>query len=419
MNQTLRDAFARQLDDAGRLDVDIEALIDQGETRLRHRRLAVVVGAAAAVVLVLATIAGVTGSHLVGRGDGPVDHPPTPVPTPSPTRPIVYSDTQFDPGSGLDNRSGDSIHVGNRLVNTGSSFIHMDVTDDGAVYATGGYTDEGRVWFTDGGTPVQIGSHACAAPHGAANTVVTGNSGSLAAWFDCTRTQDPALVVYDTGPGHEVVREQVSQCGARYATCYADAIIGDHVYFTWTHYPHGGHVVVTPLEFDMATGRISKVKLAKGAGDALFPDTYDGEPQAYLDDIRSNPRGLVIGDSWETGTRTPFGLGFSVVGKRLVPDSNLPAEPRTSAFDTAIHRPVHLHLPAGYHGAVDFGIFAWLDDDTVALIGPTGWGGETFGGQLEPGYGDILTCHLSDGHCDLAAPGHGPVRLAAGSAVPG
>jgi len=404
MNQPLREAFARQLDDAGRLDVDLDALIDQGETRLRRRRLAAVLGAAAAVILVLAAIAGVTGSQLAGRGNGPVDHPPTPVPTPNPTRPVVYSDTRFDPGGG---QSGDSIHVGDRLADTGSSWIHMDVTDDGVVYATGGYSDDGRIWFTDGGTPVQIGSHACTAAHGAGNTVVTGNSGSLAAWVDCTRTQDPVLVVYHTSTGR-VVREQVTKCRVGYEGCSVDAIVGDHVYFTWTH---GGHWVQSPLVFDIATGRVSKAKPAKGAGDAIFPDTYDGESQAYLDDIRSHPRGLVVGDSWETGTPTPYGLGFSVVGKRLVPDSNLPAEPRTSAFDTATHRPVRLHLPAGYHGAVDFGIFEWLDDDTVALIGPTGWGGEAFGGQLEPGYGDILTCHLSDGHCDLAAPDTGRYAL--------
>lgn len=38
MNQTLRDAFARQIHDAGRVDVDIEALIDRGETRLPRAR---------------------------------------------------------------------------------------------------------------------------------------------------------------------------------------------------------------------------------------------------------------------------------------------------------------------------------------------------------------------------------------------
>ena len=387
MNQTLRDAFARQLDDAGRVDVDIEALIDRGETRLRRRRLAVVVGAAAAVVLVLAAIAGVTGSHLVGRGDRPVDHPPTPVPTPAPTRPIVYSD--YD-AHGPDNHLG-TIHVGDRAVEISSGFIHMDVTDDGVVYTTGGYLDDGRVWFTDGSRPEQIGSHACAAPHGYGNTVVTADSGSLAAWVDCTPGQDLALVVYDTGTGRQIVREPVTRCRARYAMCYVDAIIADHVYLT--------RYVGTPLEFDMTTGRLT-------------------EDRSYAQDIRDNPRGLVIGDSWQTGRPTDaIGQPFWVSGSRLVPVDKLEARNPVpaEAFDTLTQRPVRLHLPPGYKadhdelGRGDFWLFEYLDDDTVALVG---W-------DEAPGYGDILTCRLSNGRCELAVPGHGPGRVTANSGLPG
>ena len=53
-----------------------------------------------------------------------------------------------------------------------------------------------------------------------------------------------------------------------------------------------------------------------------------------------------------------------------------------------------------------FSVFEWLNDDTLAMIGPTGWDDAT-------GYGDILTCRLSDGHCDLTALGRGPVRVEA------
>jgi len=52
----------------------------------------------------------------------------------------------------------------------------------------------------------------------------------------------------------------------------------------------------------------------------------------------------------------------------------------------------------------------WLDDDTVALA----QGGITF-------VGDIITCHLSDGRCDLAVkePPHTRHRIAPGMALPG
>ncbi len=380
MNQTLRDAFARQMDDAGRLDVDAQALIDRGETRLRHRRLAAVLGAAAAVVLVIAAIVGVTDSHLLGRGDGPVDRPP--VPTPNSTRQIVYSD--YD-AHGPDDRPG-TIHFGDRVVAISSGFIHMDVTDDAVVYATGGYLDDGRVWFTDGGRPEQIGSNACAAPHGYGDTVVTGNAGALVAWFDCTREHVAELVVYDTGSGREVVRRQVAGCGSS-NQCNPGAIIGDRVYFD------------RGLSFDLATGRVAA-------------------DRSYAQDIRNNPRGLVIGDSWQTGRPTDaIGQPFWVDGSRLVPVDKLWAsEPvPAAAFDTLTQRPVRLHLPRGYQadhdelGRGDFWLFEWLDDDTVALVG---W-------DDAPGYGDILTCRLSNGRCELAVPGHGPGRVVANSDLPG
>jgi len=379
MNQTLRDAFARQLDEAGRLDVDIPALVDRGEARLRRRRLAALLGATAAVILVIAI--GIAAQNDTGTPrPGPVDGPPQRDETPS-TRQLVYSDVHSVPGR-PDSLLGDPIHVGDRVVKTGSGWIHMDVTDDGVVYSTGGYTDDGRVWFTDGGTPEQIGSHACVQLHGWPRTVVTGNSGSLAAWFDCTRDHHAELVVFDTGSGREVVRRQVPRCSnasAWYGPCLPAAIIGDRVY------------------------------LSQGDGDPAYI-TQDGvllssggeaAARALAQDIRNNPRGLVIGDSWETGTPTLFGE-FAVVGRRLVPSGD---GPPTSVFDTATRQPVRLHLPSGYEsdpdrlGGVVFGIFEWLDDDTVALRG---------GGRQG---GDILTCRLSSGRCELAVPGPGYERV--------
>ena len=77
-----------------------------------------------------------------------------------------------------------------------------------------------------------------------------------------------------------------------------------------------------------------------------------------------------------------------------------------------------MHLPRGYpahHDALgrgDFSLFEWIDDNTVALVGPSGW-------DDTPGYGDILTCRLSDGNCELAVPGDGPVRVVPEIGLPG
>ena len=126
------------------------------------------------------------------------------------------------------------------------------------------------------------------------------------------------------------------------------------------------------------------------------------------------------------------GAAFHVVGSRLVPvifDSVSDKFVRTRAFDAATGQPVRLRLPTGYRpdpaagfyvhrdsnsqaleGFDRFTVFEWLDDDTVAL------------GQGEINWvGDLITCHLSDGRCDLAvkAPAHGRPRIAPGLGLPG
>ena len=384
---TLYDVFARRADDADPTDLDVEALIGLGERRLRRRRLAAVLGSATAVVAVVAIAVGIALNGPNPRGQGPVDRPPSHREETAPVRHIVYSDTTEN----ADGLGHTTVHYGSRVVDADIGFTFLDVTDDGFVYLVGNH-----LWFSDGGTPERIASHVCAdAPAFPGVQVRTPHAGSLVAWFDCSGPAHAALVVFDTGLGREVVRQELGRCSldGAWAGCGLDAVIGDHVYFTRGHYPHGGRIVRDPLVYDLTTHRVS-------AG------------SSYLDDVRSHPRGAVVGDSWESGTPTDS-LGFSVVGRRLVPEAPEGTAPgRTSAFDTATGRALHLRLPAGYRGARGFTTFEWLDDDTVALMGPTGWGDE-------PGYGDILRCRLSDGRCALAVRGHGPVRVAANGGLPG
>jgi hypothetical protein len=181
------------------------------------------------------------------------------------------------------------------------------------------------------------------------------------------------------------VRRQIARCGPS-NPCYPEAIVGDRVYFT-----RGS--------LDVSTGQESARRL-------------------YGQDVRNQPRGLVIGDSWQTGRPTDaIGQPFWVDGSRLVPVDKLWAsEPEpAAAFDNLTQRPVRLRLPDGYRaehdelGRGDFWLFEWLDDDTVALVG---W-------DSAPRYGDIMTCRLSTGNCDLTVPGHGPGRVVANTGLPG
>ena len=347
MNQTLRDAFARELDDAGRIDVDVQALVDKGETRLRRRRLTAVLGAAAAVIVALAVVV----AALNGTGTprpAPIDRPSPQEGTAS-TRQVGYSDDKI----GV---KGDTVHFGDRVVKTGNDYVHLDVTDDGLLY-----TDRGGVWFSDGGTPVQVGSHLYASRNGelghfANRAVMVGNSGSMAAWFDYTPPARPNLVVFDTSSRQEVGRLPVPFCKGG---CELVDVTSEYVYFD------RGDYVGWPrpdYRFDLKTNRLRGTT-----------------PQEYTEDLRSQPRGVVLGDDWQSGTpitgdERPFAEGrlvFAVVGSRLVPVvSANDGELVTSAFDTATRPVLHLRLPAGYHvePTDSFGIFEWLDDDTVALF---------------------------------------------------
>ena len=379
MNTTLREALAGRIEDAGFPGVDVADLIGLGEQRLRRRRLVAVLGGAAAVVVVLALALGAALNSPVKRSHEPVDHP-----TPSPTeqhdqaiRKIVYSDTE------LFSHTTGSVHFGVRVVDTGDGFVHMDVTDTGFVYTT-----RGGAWFSDGGTPEQIGSHLCGTgPEGefgnfANRAVMSANTGSLAAWFECTRGAPATLVVYDTASRRTLARQQLAVCGTApfgAASCELFGLTRGQVYFNEGIYKGSPR---PEYKFDVSTGRLSATTR-----------------KVYAADIRSHPRGLVVGDTWQTGTATDgVGASFRVVGSRLVPWWRLPNGEQAfkKAFDTATGRAARLRLPSGYRalGGHGFTLFEWLDDDTVAL----------FGGGIEHS-ADILTCHPSDGRCSLAVKG--------------
>jgi hypothetical protein len=275
--------------------------------------------------------------------------------------------------------------------------VHLDVTDDGFIY-----TNVAGVQFSDGARTEQIGSRLCVLGNGvglhmAQDAVMTGAAGSLVAWFTCADPKSPTLVVHDTGSGREVARQPMPFC-ATVIGCNLDAIIGEHIYFTWTRDNRANSQ--SQFSYDVTTGRQN-------------PATA----RSFADEVRSNTRGLVVGKTWETATPAGSGgkvesLVFRAVGTRLVTfagEAN--GESPMTVFDTATHRAVQLRLPPGYHpSTASYSVFEWLDDDTIAL---------TPEHNLEPV--DIITCRLSQGRCVLAAKA-GPdqvVRILPATGLPG
>ena len=215
---------------------------------------------------------------------------------------------------------------------------------------------------------------------------MTANSGSTAAWFDCTHPAPPTLVVYDTSSGTRWRDRPAAFCKDG---CELVDVTGES----------------RLLQPGCLHGR-------PAAGLQVRPDDRPTRPsttQEYAEDLRSHPRGLVLGDDWQTGTpitgvgRSPAEDGplrFDVTGSRLVPQVTVNDRYRaTSAFDTATRRALRLRLPSGYNveTTADFHVFEWLDDDTVALRGGPD-------GQEAKGTDDLLTCRLSSGRCVMSVP---------------
>jgi hypothetical protein len=228
----------------------------------------------------------------------------------------------------------------------------------------------------------------------------------LVAWFECADPKSPTLVVYDTGSGREVVHQPMPFCantvptGPNVAGCDLAAVVGEHIYFTWIRDMRPS--IERRFSYDVTTGRRS-------------PATA----RSFADDVRSNPRGLVIGNAWETAHHEGSpgdDLGFRAVGTRLAAFAKGEAnsESPTTAFDTATHQAVKLSLPPGYHPTkgTHYRLFEWLDDNTVALAG---------GPDYDLSSADIITCRLSDGRCRLAvkAGPAGLIRVMPAQVLPG
>ena len=369
------------------------------ETRDRRTRGARLVTAAALTLAAIAVVASVVST---GLDTNPEPQPiaPTPSPEESETqaRPLVYTDDYaFDenafPNVLIHVRT---LHVGDRLVRVdqevnGVRVWSIAVTDDGAAYVQIDHS----VWFTDGSRPRQIAQRSCGSPSADDNGLGFGNVGPLVAWFDCSPASLGDLVIYDTSLKQEVARYVIPRCQVVVrrdeidAECHPQAIIGDHLYLG-RDIDRSGRLKEDALRLDLSSGQV-----------------ISANPQMYVDDLRAHPRALVIGDSWETGTPSDS-ADFLLDGSRLIPggpagSADTGFQP-TEAFDTATGKPVRLRIPKGYHPGANnpdlsgdrmFTLVEWLDDDTVALQ------------HADDNGDDILTCHLSDGRCVLAAESDG------------
>ena len=357
-------------------------------TARRRRTSGAVVGAAAVVAAVAVGVTSLTGSS---------DPRPSPAPKPdgvTPTkaesvRALTWTD-EFWPSRRIN--YGDQV-IDTRLDLTEYDFTQMDVTDEGVVVTT----TDGRIWLAGAESVDHIATSGPRHEFIAMLVVSTGNAGSLAAWTDPRGDGKPTRVVYDTERRAVVASKPCPMARLGNTSCDPLWVGTDHVYYPAS--PFGRRVE----RLDVASGQLTVVSAAE-----------------YAADLLSQPRNLVLGESYEAGAVSDgIDVMFVNQGSRLVAvgvpeDLGGPLSPcgtdrcETSAFDTS-GAPVRLRVPDGYVGARSFTVFQWLDDDRLALMAGAG-GNFVFGIDNDlpgdnTGYGDILVCRIASGACELAVKG--------------
>ena len=357
-------------------------------TARRRRTASAVVGAATVVATVAVGFTFLTGSPSPAPSPAPRPDGVTPT-TAESVRALTWTD-EFWPSRRIN--YGDQV-IDTRLDLTEYDFTQMDVTDDGVVVTT----TDGRIWLADTESVDHIATSGPRHEFLAYPVVSTGNAGSLAAWTDPRGTGRPTRVVYDTGQRTVVASNPCPMARLGNTSCDPLWVGTDHIYYPAS--PFGRRVE----RLDVASGQLTVVSAAE-----------------YAADLRSQPRNLVLGESYEAGAVSDgIDVLFVNQGSRLVavgvPDElggSLAScgtdRCETSAFDTS-GSPVSLRVPEGYDGARSFTVFQWLDDDRLALMAGAG-GTFVFGLDNDlpgdnKGYGDIMVCRISTGACRLAVNG--------------
>ncbi len=386
----LRETFAQHAAALPTATFDAGSLVEKGERRLRRRR---VVAVAAAAVLAFAVV---TGTVLALDPDPRQADPVGPSPTDGRTnqpdaaslRPLVWGRE-----AGFRNGVPAEIHVGTRSVEVDRNVTGLQATDDGAAYLTEAAGPFRTVWFTDGSSVTRLGRTGDAGVRGD-EIMKSAVAGSQLAWIEYPPSPPAQVVLFDTHRMAEVARtpaEGVPGCdqlwprGGR-QNCLSVLAVRDGTVFVghWGDFDGITNSTEPVARFDMSTGEHHTIPYAE-----------------YETELRSTARGLVIGDSLESGEATP-GVGefLFVDHGRLVKQlftHDFRSRPAT-VFDTATGRAVpSFELPPAYRHDSAFVVSQWVDDDGFVV-----WAHDY--ASVDTHQGDLLVCRLSTARCELAVP---------------
>lgn len=330
------------------------------ETARRRTRLTT---AGIAIATAVVTVGVVTAALNGFSSDDNASPSPVGPPEEDTTRPLTYAE-------------GATLHLGDATVTLPAPVEEIDLTDAGAIVRT----EDGTIWFTDGGSQDEIGTLGTPADAYATGElplftpsgwVVSGNAGALAAWFEFPTPTDPVLVVYDTATGEPLVdREPITVRGD---TWELPASLTDAAVF-WFVDP-GTDSEVPSGRFDLATGKQTRISRDQYA--AALP--ADGTPRT----LTNNGDG-----TWPFTVMDGTHQQFGVDGGKLKPVGGGDFQ----VWDGPTESRLAFDAPDGYRNALVF-LTQWIDDDTVALRAdaPKGF--------------DLLVCRISTQSCEVGASG--------------
>lgn len=328
MTETLKDMMAVRADASPGPDIDIQAVMRDGQRRMWRRRAVggtTVCAAVAAVALVAPAVMSGSGDGTGIAGSGGFE-----------TRKVTYA-------------AGSTIHYGNQEIEVPHEVRSFVQTDDGFVFADADDT----VYFTNGQDTEAIG-HA-----GVFTQLFSDDSGSYVAWVEIDDGERPETVVYDTRAGAEVLRtDEGNGPGPGYLQDYdtprIEGLDAETVYVRNSdgvvaiELSTGGASIVIPPESDDMLSDVAKRQLARS--DPAFGTVVNIDPDANA------PRfpDLTYGD-----------LSPSAV--HMVAGSTKTGRLRVVEVDSG--RDVTPTLPSGDWTSMPF----WVDDDSfIAYSGKLG-----------------------------------------------
>ena len=361
MTGLLKSVMHERVDAVDTPHLDVDAMISNGNRRVRRTRVAGAVTGVAAVAVLAAVVPFAAGQWSTA------DAPAGPAGAPA----FAEREPSYAAGS--------AIHHGDQVIQVGvgiqvQSYVQ---TDDGFVFTT----QDGDVAFTDGESTEHLGTTSKKGFYLKAD-----DQGSLAAWVEFPQGEAPRFVVYDTAERARVV--ETSEGNRPGMTSFRDtdaayiyAVDDGNVYW------RSGDGAV---RYDVGTGasevldpNANPFDIEDVANDQIAHNVETNDPAAYSNILLAVSRDLST--PAEPLPKATHGV-LSPSATYVATD----ASDEMAVYDVATRQDVSPSTD-GYAFVAAYG---WLDDSTVMMVGL-----ET-SDQSQPI--DLLRCTVPAGKCTVA-----------------